>query len=77
MIGCESGLVKKLFPSMQLFCEDLEHWWKLYQGLGAVKRMQAPPIVALTRRAFGFDHREHLGLCLLTQKYFELKKAAV
>jgi NAD+ synthase (glutamine-hydrolysing) len=57
-IGCETGLVRKLFPTANLFISDLERWWNLYQGMGAVKRMQAPPVVALTQRAFGFDHRE-------------------
>ncbi|MES2615480.1 MAG: NAD(+) synthase [Bdellovibrionota bacterium] len=73
LIGCKQGLTKQLFPTKELFCADLERWWNLYQGLGAVKRMQAPPVIALTRRAFGFDHREHLGLALFTKKYCELK----
>jgi NAD+ synthase (glutamine-hydrolysing) len=60
IIGCEIGIVKRLFPNVKLFVADLERWWNLYQGMGAVKRMQAPPVVALTQRAFGFDHREAL-----------------
>lgn len=38
--------------------EDLERWWKMYKGLAVSKRVQAPPVVAVSRRSFGFDHRE-------------------
>ena len=47
-----------IFPTAASFIEDLERWWKQYQGIGVAKRIQAPPVLAVTRRAFGFDHRE-------------------
>lgn len=50
--------VQTLFPNPKAFIEDLERWWKLYQGISIAKRIQAPPVLAVTRRAFGFDHRE-------------------
>ncbi len=50
--------VDSIFPNAAAFIEDLERWWKLYQGIGVAKRIQAPPVLAVTRRAFGFDHRE-------------------
>ena len=55
------------------FVNDLEHWWSHYVGMGAIKRVQAPPILALSRRAFGSDHRESIGPMSLSRKYFELK----
>lgn len=56
-IGYE-GKVAALFPDARAFVADLERWWNLYQGLGVAKRLQAPPVLAVSRRAFGFDHRE-------------------
>jgi NAD+ synthase (glutamine-hydrolysing) len=52
------GAIEALFPSAPAFVADLERWWKLYTGMGVAKRIQAPPILAVKRRAFGFDHRE-------------------
>lgn len=56
-IGYE-GKVSELFPTAVDFVADLERWWNLYQGLAVAKRLQAPPILAVTRRAFGSDLRE-------------------
>lgn len=56
-LGYDDDLTK-LFPTPTAFIEDLERWWNLYQGLAIAKRIQAPPVVAVKRRAFGFDHRE-------------------
>ena len=74
LIHCAPGIIKKLFPTKDLFCQDLERWWILYQGLGAIKRVQAPPVVSLTRRAFGFDHREHIGNSYFTNCYLNMRK---
>jgi NAD+ synthase (glutamine-hydrolysing) len=52
----------QLFKNREQFASDLKRWWNAYTGMGAFKRMQAPPVLALTRRAFGFDHRESIGL---------------
>ncbi|KAB8039659.1 NAD(+) synthase [Silvanigrella paludirubra] len=75
MIGCEEGLSKNLFPTVQSFIIDLERWWLNYKGMGAFKRVQAPPIIAITRRAFGFDHREHIGRSHFSECYMSLKKS--
>ncbi|WP_257790932.1 NAD(+) synthase [Candidatus Formimonas warabiya] len=76
-IGCRSGLVKNLFPHHKAFIEDLERWWKLYTGMGVAKRIQAPPILAVSRRAYGFDHREAQNAPYFTAKYLEMKKALI
>lgn len=73
MLGCDQELVEKLFPSVQVFISDLERWWKLYRGMGAFKRVQAPPVIAVTRRAFGFDHREQIGSVTFSSEYESLK----
>ena len=53
----EKGLIKKYFKNRGEFKKDLEEKWKLYK-LSYFKRIQAPPIIAVSRRAFGFDLRE-------------------
>ncbi|MEY4065111.1 MAG: hypothetical protein RIR26_1319 [Pseudomonadota bacterium] len=61
-LGSEAGaLLDALFPSRAAFEADLRRWWNAYVGMGAFKRVQAPPVLAITRRAFGFDHREAIG----------------
>lgn len=59
-IGVPPELIFELFPTPADFFADLERWWKLYRGMGVVKRMQMPPIVVLSRRAFGTDYRESI-----------------
>jgi NAD+ synthase (glutamine-hydrolysing) len=66
--------LQKLFPTAQSLIQDLERWWNLYTGVGVVKRVQAPPILAVSSRAFGYDHREYLGRPVYTERYLELKK---
>ncbi|AEG60809.1 NAD(+) synthase [Desulforamulus ruminis] len=73
-LGCTPGLVKKHFPTAAAFIADLERWWRLYNGIGVAKRIQSPPILAVSRRAFGFDHREAQNGVYFTRKYLELKK---
>ena len=48
----------KYFPTAADFIADLERWWRQFCGMSIAKRIQAPPIVAVSRRAYGFDHRE-------------------
>ena len=68
------GSISGLFMDANAFISDLERWWKLYQGMGLVKRIQAPPILAVKKRAFGFDHREALMGAYFTQQYETLKR---
>ena len=72
-LGCESGLVKKYFSTPKEFIEDLECWWNLFTGMAIAKRIQAPPILAVSRRAYGFDHREAQNGPYYTKKYLEMK----
>ncbi|MEN9810621.1 MAG: hypothetical protein RLZZ488_2188 [Pseudomonadota bacterium] len=53
--------LNRLFPTREEFKSDLKRWWNAYTGMGAFKRVQAPPVLAITRRSFGFDHRECVG----------------
>ncbi len=53
----ETGIIEKYFLTRDEFKKDLEEKWKLYK-LSYFKRIQAPPIVTVSRRAFGYDLRE-------------------
>jgi NAD+ synthase (glutamine-hydrolysing) len=69
------GDIGALFPSAAAFIADLERWWSHYQGMGLAKRIQAPPVLAVKRRAFGFDHREAQMGVRYTRAYTDLKRA--
>ena len=45
----------------------------LFTGMAIAKRIQAPPILAVSRRAYGFDHREAQNGAYYTRRYRELK----
>ncbi|MCR5453374.1 MAG: NAD(+) synthase [Bacteroidales bacterium] len=66
-------LIKSHFPDAKTFVADLERWYKLFKGMGIAKRIQAPPIIAVTRRAYGFDYRESAIQPYFTRKYLEMK----
>jgi NAD+ synthase (glutamine-hydrolysing) len=68
------GRVADLFPTPPTFIADLERWWNLYQGMGLAKRIQAPPVLAVKRRAFGFDHREAQMGAHYTEAYQLMKQ---
>lgn len=72
-IGCAPGLVQQYFPTIQEFIADLERWWRQFSGMAIAKRIQAPPIVAVSRRAYGFDHREAQNGVYYTRAYKRLK----
>ena len=71
------GDINALFPTAEQFIVDLERWWNLYQGMAVTKRIQAPPVLAVKRRAFGFDHRESQLGPRYTEAYQALKARAL
>ncbi len=71
-IGCEAGLVEKYFPTAQEFISDLERWWKQFKGMGVAKRIQSPPILAVTDKPYGAIFESQNGV-YFTKKYLELK----
>ncbi|KKT81908.1 MAG: NAD(+) synthase [Candidatus Yanofskybacteria bacterium RIFCSPHIGHO2_02_FULL_44_12b] len=68
----EPDTLKKLFPDRKDFIADLERCWKMYQ-YAFLKRVQAPPIIVVSRRAFGRDLEESLMSPHYTQRYLYLK----
>ena len=74
-LGLENVDLGKLFPDHGTFIRDLERWWNLYSGIAVAKRVQAPPILAVSSRTFGFDHRESLGGPFYSSRYLALRKS--
>lgn len=72
-ISCQKGLVDKYFPTAQDFIDDLERWWKQFTGMGVAKRIQSPPIIAVTDNPYG-ARLESQNSVYFTKKYLELKK---
>ncbi len=72
-IGCEPGLVAKIFPKPVNFLQDLEKWFKLFAGFAVAKRIQAPPILTISRRGYGYDQREAQLSPYFSQNYQKMK----
>lgn len=62
-----------LFPSPADFIADLEKWWKLFAGFAVAKRIQSPPLLAISRRPYGYDLRESQLAPYFTDGYLALK----
>jgi NAD+ synthase (glutamine-hydrolysing) len=73
IIRCDQKIIDDYFKNTASFIADLEHKWKLYK-LNFFKRIQAPPIIAVSKRAFGFDLREAQNGIYYTQQYLRLKE---
>ena len=73
-IGCEDGLIASYFPATADFIADLERWWKLYTGMAVAKRIQSPPLLAASKRAYGSDHPESQIGVYETIRYRALKE---
>ena len=73
-IGCAAGLVADYFPTAEEFIVDLERWWGLYTGMAVAKRIQSPPLLSTSGRAYGSDHPESQIGAYETIRYHALKK---
>jgi NAD+ synthase (glutamine-hydrolysing) len=73
-IGCKKGIVNQIFKNGLQFTADLEKWWTLYTSLGIAKRIQAPPIFALSQSPYCSDGLEPQNGTYYTKEYFRLKK---
>lgn len=72
-LGCEEAALQQACPNAQALIDDLERWWRLFAGFAVAKRIQAPPILSLTKRAFGYDHREAQLTPYFSREYYALK----
>lgn len=72
-LGC-SVKAKDLFPTHAAFIQDLERWWNLFAGFAVAKRIQAPPLIAISRRPYGYDLRESQVSPYYTDRYLDMKE---
>jgi NAD+ synthase (glutamine-hydrolysing) len=72
-IRCEQQLIDGYFKDAASFIADLEHKWRLFK-ISYFKRIQAPPIIAVSKRSFGFDLRESQNGFYFTRGYLQLKE---
>lgn len=73
-LGCSEEAIIKACPTPEAMILDLERWWKLFSGFAIAKRIQAPPILAITKRSFGYDHREAQLAPYFSREYYILKE---
>ena len=73
-LGCDEKIIAESFPTTESFINDLERWWKLFAGFSVAKRIQAPPIISITKRSYGYDHREAQLSPYFTREYCLLKE---
>ena len=73
----EEALSADEFAGVTAVIADLEKWWSKYDGLATSKRVVTPCILAVTRRAYGFDMRESQGKPYYSKKYLDLKKRII
>ena len=72
----ETGILKQLFATPLDFVNDLEKNYNRFIN-SYFKRIQCPPLIILSRRAFGYDLRESMLSPCFTGLYYELKKKAL
>lgn len=76
-LGCQPGIVQELFSNPQDFIDDLEYWWRMLRRIGAAKRLQAPPILVLSRSSLAERPQEGQLSPYLSREYVNLRKQAL
>lgn len=66
--------VSDIFQTPADFIADLEKWWNLFAGFAVAKRIQSPPLLAVSRRPYGYDLREAQLRPYYTDRYLKLKE---
>ncbi len=73
-LGISTELVQRWeIDNPSIFVEDLEDFSRRIQQ-NVFKRIQAPPIIVVSKSSYGYDIRESQFPFMLTQKYKELRK---
>ncbi|NBC83533.1 MAG: NAD(+) synthase [Bacteroidetes bacterium] len=71
-LSVNHGEFESYFSDVRSFIDDLEHKWRLFK-MSYFKRIQSPPIIVVSKRAFGFDLRESQNGVYFTRRYKKLK----
>ena len=65
--------ISHYFTSTRQFINDLERWWKSFNGLAVAKRIQSPPLLLISERAFGTDLSESQLKPYFSRNYYVMK----
>lgn len=57
-LGVDRAFFDSKFASDDEAIADMKLWYRRYKGIALAKRIQMPPILSVSRRAYGFDYRE-------------------
>ncbi len=76
-LGVSEQIIEELFSDCGQFIQDLEYWWLLYRGMAVAKRMQAPPLLAISAKPFGGGEQEIQLTPYFSDAYLQLKKEAL
>ena len=66
--------ISHYFTSTEQFIDDLERWWKSFNGLAVAKRIQSPPLLLISERAFGTDLSESQLKPYFSRNYYVMKE---
>lgn len=66
--------ISHYFTSTEQFINDLERWWKSFNGLAVAKRIQSPPLLLISERAFGTDLNESQLKPYFSRNYYVMKE---
>ncbi len=66
--------ISHYFTSTEQFIDDLERWWKSFNGLAVAKRIQSPPLLLISERAFGTDLSESQLRPYFSRNYYVMKE---
>jgi NAD+ synthase (glutamine-hydrolysing) len=53
ILGLEKDFFDSLFESQKEALDDMRKWWNRYMGIALAKRIQMPPILSVSKKAFG------------------------
>jgi NAD+ synthase (glutamine-hydrolysing) len=73
---CDRERFASYFPDVETWIDDLE-WVERQLRINYFKRIQAPPVIVLSKRAFGFDLRESQLPAYAPRSYKTLKEKAL
>lgn len=71
-MGLQYAIIGHYFVTKNDFIQDLERIYKNFKG-SVFKRIQCPPTISISKRAFWYDFRESQGQVWFTQGYESLK----
>jgi NAD+ synthase (glutamine-hydrolysing) len=72
-LGIKEGTLATYFKTKEEFISNLEWAWSGYNT--EYKRVQLPPVLLTSRRAFGFDRRDTIAPAFFGEEYYKIKES--